>query len=227
MKVFDLITSVTKNNSNNTFVNPYSYLILRKMGFLNDIDNIMIDGGLFVMLYNILLSKNERRVSFDMTSLAPDVFKQAEDNGQTVYFIGSKEEEISAALNVIKLKYQNLNVIKYRNGYFSKNQWKEEIDIVAELNPDVVIVGMGTPIQETFLIDLRKKGWGGTGFTCGGFLHQTAQGIQYYPEWIDKLNLRWMYRIYDEPKLIKRYTVDYTKFLFVFTSDVFRYKFLK
>ncbi len=215
------ISSTYSKCGNNTFINPYSYLLLRnKQQVLNGIDNIMIDGGLFVMLYNMLLGKKEGRVSFDMTSLAPKVFKQAEETGQSLYFVGSKQEEISQALEVIKLEFPKLNIIKYRNGYFSGNEWQEELDIVAEMNPNIVIVGMGTPIQETFLIDLRKKGWTGTGFTCGGFLHQTAKGIQYYPKWVDKFKLRWMYRIYDEPKLFKRYTLDYGKFLFVFAYGV-------
>ncbi len=226
-EVIDLIDSRYLEGGNNTFVNPYSYLMLRNNPVLDDVDNIMIDGGLFVMLYNMLLGKKESRISFDMTSLAPKVFKQAEESGQSLYFVGSKQEEISQALEVIKSEFPKLNIIKYRNGYFLGNEWQEEIDAVSELNPDIVIVGMGTPIQETFLIDLRKKGWTGTGFTCGGFLHQTAKGIQYYPKWIDKLNLRWMYRIYDEPKLFKRYTLDYGNFLFVFAYDVIRYKFSK
>lgn len=227
MNVFDLISSNVKQGSNNTFINPYSYLKLRNKALLSDVGNIMIDGSLFVMLYNIFLAKNESRVSFDMTSLAPKVFKQADESSQTLYFVGSKEGEISKAINVIKTKYKNLDVIKYRNGYFSEGEWQKEINTVVKLNPDVVIVGMGTPIQENFLIDLRKKGWEGTGFTCGGFLHQTAKGIQYYPNWIDRFNLRWLYRIYDEPKLLKRYVVDYSKFLFVFFYDVLLYRLLK
>jgi N-acetylglucosaminyldiphosphoundecaprenol N-acetyl-beta-D-mannosaminyltransferase len=212
-------------NGDTTFLNPFSYLQIRKNKHLaKPMMNVEIDGGLLVLLLRIFLGWKVERCSFDMTSLAPKVFKKAEETGQSLYFVGSKQEEITQALNVIKAEFPKLNIIKYRNGYFAGDEWQEEIGDVADLNPDIVIVGMGTPIQERFLIDLRKKGWSGAGFTCGGFLHQTAKGIQYYPKWIDKLNLRWMYRIYDEPKLFKRYTLDYTKFLFVFAYDVIRYK---
>lgn len=216
------------SNGDTTFLNPFSYLVIRRNKHLvKPIANIEIDGGLLVLLLKLCLGWKVKRISFDMTSLAPKVFSQAEESGRSLYFVGSKEEEISQALEVIKSEFPRINVIKYRNGYFSGNEWNEELDAVAVLKPDIVIVGMGTPIQESFLIDLRKRGWTGTGFTCGGFFHQTAKGIQYYPKWIDKFNLRWMYRIYDEPKLFKRYTVDYTKFLFVFAYDVFCYKLSK
>ena len=95
---------------------------------------------------------------------------------------------------------------------------------IKNLNPDIVICGMGTPLQEHFLADLQKLGWGGIGYTCGGFLHQTARDIQYYPEWIDKYNIRWIYRIYDEPKLFKRYFWEYPKFFVYFIYDFYQYR---
>jgi N-acetylglucosaminyldiphosphoundecaprenol N-acetyl-beta-D-mannosaminyltransferase len=42
-----------------------------------------------------------------------------------------------------------------------------------------------------------------------------VEGAQYYPAWIDKWNLRFLYRIYMEPgRLWKRYLIDYQSFLF-------------
>ena len=83
---------------------------------------------------------------------------------------------------------------------------------------------MGTPKQEEFLLDLSQAGWKGTGYTCGGFLHQTAQNIKYYPKWIDLFNLRAIYRIYDEPRLIKRYMLEYPIALIYILSDLINYK---
>ncbi|MEC7527357.1 MAG: glycosyltransferase, partial [Bacteroidota bacterium] len=56
-----------------------------------------------------------------------------------------------------------------------------------------------------------------------GFLHQSFQNTDYYPNWVNKLNVRWLYRIYNEPKLIKRYTIDYSWFLVVFMYDWIKY----
>lgn len=40
---------------------------------------------------------------------------------------------------------------------------------INELNPDLVVVGMGAPLQEKFLVDLVGLGWRGRGYTCGVF----------------------------------------------------------
>ncbi len=215
-------------NGDTTFLNPFSYLQIRKNRHLaKPMTNIAIDGGLLVLLLRLFMGWKVKRISFDMTSLAPVVFKAAEKTGKKVYLIGSQPGEIEGAVEKISAEFPGMNIVRFRDGYFSDEEREQELILLSSLKPDIVVVGMGTPLQEQFLIDLRSAGWAGTGFTCGGFLHQTAKGIQYYPGWIDKLNLRWMYRIYDEPKLFKRYTLDYTKFLFVFFYDVIRYKLTK
>ena len=72
---------------------------------------------------------------------------------------------------------------------------------------------------------LSKYNWQGIGYTCGGFLHQTANHIQYYPHWINRLGLRAFYRIYDEPKLFKRYFIDYPFAICIIIYDLIKQKF--
>jgi N-acetylglucosaminyldiphosphoundecaprenol N-acetyl-beta-D-mannosaminyltransferase len=83
---------------------------------------------------------------------------------------------------------------------------------------------MGVPLQEEFLIDLRDTGWTGTGYTCGGFFHQSARKLEYYPRLFDKLQLRWLYRMIQEPRLAKRYLLDYPKFVFIFIWDYIQWR---
>ncbi|MEY8214799.1 MAG: WecB/TagA/CpsF family glycosyltransferase, partial [Colwellia sp.] len=105
-----------------TFLNPFSYLQIRKNKHLaRPMTNIEIDGGLLALLLRLFMGWKVKRISFDMTSLAPKVFKQAEESGQSLYFVGSKQEEISQAMVVIKSEFPKLNIIKYSNGYFSGN----------------------------------------------------------------------------------------------------------
>lgn len=208
-----------------TFLNPYSYLIARKDINLFSNFTIKIDGGLLVKTLKIFGFKNVIRESFDMTSLAPIVFSNSIEKSSSIYLIGTKPNTIDIAIRNIKEIYPSLNIVGYKHGYIKNEIEKKEIlQDICKVNPDIVICGMGTPLQESFLLDLQNIGWQGTGYTCGGFLHQTAENIKYYPEWIDKYNLRWAYRIYDEPKLFKRYFVYYPLFFIYFTKDYLNYK---
>lgn len=83
-----------------------------------------------------------------------------------------------------------------RNGYFSnEDEYMETVN--GMLDSAIVVVGMGAGKQEKFLRDLRSSGWKGTGFTCGGYFDQyvDANGERYYPVIVDKMNLRWLYRL--------------------------------
>ena len=83
-----------------------------------------------------------------------------------------------------------------------------------------VICGMGTPHQESFGLLLKNaKGSIKQIYTCGGFLHQSSESIEYYPKWINRLNLRWLYRAIKEDYVLKRLLVQYPQFLFVALFD--------
>jgi len=191
-----------------TFLNPFSYLVSRKeWKVFAAFDTIYVDGISLVLLLRLFGIKTERK-SFDMTSLAPEVFKYCEQSGKTIYFIGAKQEEVSASVKNFQAAFPKMNIAGFRNGYVS-NEWDESIRQVVNSLPDIVVVGMGTPIQEHYLLALKEAGFTGQGYTCGVFLHQSADGTKYYPKWADQLHLRWLYRMIDEPKLIKRYLIQY------------------
>lgn len=215
------LTDVVTKGELHTFVNLYSYSILRNQKELaRSVDNILVDGQLMVIVLSMLGAASVKRKSFDMTSLARDVFSSAVKTRDSVFFVGTEPSVIGTAVKNITDRFPGLKVSGFHHGYIDSQEDSSRViaDIVSKA-PDIVVVGMGTPRQEQFLLSLRSAGWKGTGYTCGGFFHQTATNIDYYPIWADKLHLRWLYRIYDEPKLAKRYFLQYPLALFLITFD--------
>tara|TARA_B100000795_G_scaffold190686_1_gene145279 strand:- start:718 stop:1389 length:672 start_codon:yes stop_codon:yes gene_type:complete len=222
--MIELIKNKDNNKMINTFLNPFSYIIARSNKDQLSHFNINIDGGLLVILLNLFGFKYKRK-SFDMTSLAPVVFNDAIKNNKSIYFIGSKPKVIDFAIKNIQDQFPKLKICGYRDGYIEDNEMLVVFSIINSLKADYVICGMGTPLQEHFLIDLQKSGWNGKGYTCGGFLHQTAAGIKYYPNWVSALGLRAFFRMYDEPKLIRRYFIDYPRAIIIILCDLITDKF--
>lgn len=205
-----------------TFLNPVSYLDASKeTALFKNFDGIFADGSLLVKAIRILYRENILRRSFDMTSLAPELFSFAVHENKTIYMIGSKQEDIEKACMTFKEKYPTLKIIGYRNGYF-KNKKEEELVIqkIITAKPDFLIVGMGIIMQEKFLLRAKQMGFHGIGFTCGGFIHQTAKNkIDYYPNWVDQYNVRFLYRMYKEKHTRKRYIKAGLIFPWVFLKD--------
>jgi N-acetylglucosaminyldiphosphoundecaprenol N-acetyl-beta-D-mannosaminyltransferase len=198
-----------------TFLNPYSVgFAIDNDSIFSKFDKIYIDGIALKLALNALGVACEKRISFDFTSIANQVFRESSDRKLKVALIGSTEAQIEAASLKLTNLYPRLNIEITRNGYFkSDNEITNLVTDIIDKRIDVVICGMGTLLQENFLINLTESNWNGYGYTCGGFLHQTAEGddYTYYPKWMNKLNIRFIYRAYKEPKLLKRYLINYPK----------------
>ena len=93
---------------------------------------------------------------------------------------------------------------------------EEENELAARINetrPDFVWVALGAPRQEFFC--KRMEGYiNGLMIGVGGAFNVLAGIVPEAPMWMQKLSLEWFYRLIQEPKrLIKRYAVTNTKFL--------------
>lgn len=193
-----------------TYLNPVSYLnALDNKELFSQIDGIFADGGLLVKAIKLVYGKHVTRRSFDMTSMAPELFSYAEEHGKTIYIVASKREQVEKAVEIFHERYPKVKFAGYRNGYFAnEDEMEQEAKHITELNSDFLIVGMGALMQEKFLLKVKSAGYQGVGFTCGGFIHQTSRNeINYYPAWVDKTNLRFVYRMWKEPHTRKRYVM--------------------
>lgn len=191
-----------------TFLNPVSYLdALKHKDLFSAFDGIYADGGLLVKAIKITYGVIVKRRSFDMTSLAPIVFSYAAKTGRSVAIVATKQEMVEKAVVNLKNSFKGLNIVYYRNGYFKSEEEKDdEAKKIVSIHPGILIVGMGIVLQEQFLLKVKNAGYKGLGFTCGGFIHQTAQDkADYYPDWVDKYGLRFFYRMYKEPHTRSRY----------------------
>lgn len=191
-----------------TFLNPVSYLsALEHKPLFEGFDGIFADGSILVAAIRLIYGKRVTRRSFDMTSLAPELLSYAETHDKSVYIVASRQEQVEKAVGIFKKRYPKLSVAGYRNGYFASEKEQElEAQHIVDVNPDFLIVGMGALMQERFLLKVKDAGYRGIGFTCGGFIHQTANNeIDYYPAWVDRMNLRFLYRMFKEKHTRKRY----------------------
>ncbi|WP_161629680.1 WecB/TagA/CpsF family glycosyltransferase [Halomonas sp. PBN3] len=207
-----------------SFINPFSLGVVVQCLSEKECSEIRFyaDGIAVVLYARLFKRKRIERVSFDDTSIAPIVLRHAQVTQKRVALIGGTEENILQAAELLEKKYPSLEITYARSGFFRSDEERQQ-SLAHAANADIVIVGMGAGKQEHLLLDLRGEGWQGTGFTCGGYLDQfvQAKGQNYYPAWVNRLNLRWLYRVMKEPnRLLKRYLKDYPKFLIKYGNKI-------
>ena len=213
-----------------TFVNPYSVFVARRdpayVDLLSRFDTVLADGILMTKASSKMLRIPVQRMSFDGNSLAPVIFDIVVSQGLRLAIVGGVDGVADKAAAVFLSHYQ-MKVVATRDGFFkSADARKQYCSALAEIAPDVVLCGMGAPYQEEFLANLVDAGWKGVGFTCGGYLDQAAEGdVRYYPEWINRLNLRAPYRLFKDPRRLgKRYFVHYAPFYLGLVKTYLRWK---
>jgi N-acetylglucosaminyldiphosphoundecaprenol N-acetyl-beta-D-mannosaminyltransferase len=144
--------------------------------------------------------------------------------GGTVFLLGGEPGMAEAAAKVLKRIFPGLTISGTccPDVGFEHNPARlwEIGSQLAELKPDVVFVGLGSPKQEHVMLDfgplLPHSWWLGVGisfsFVCGQ--------IRRAPPWMQRCGLEWMYRLYQEPRrLARRYLVDDFPFLFRLFRD--------
>lgn len=199
-----------------SFVNPHAWFISQQqpdyIDHLNQLSLILVDGIGVIKALKSINNIDCTRLAFDFSSMAGPIFETCREEHLSISIVGGKTGIAKLAAKKLLRLYPGLHIESCWSGFGSDPI--NAITSFSDTQPAVVICGMGAPRQEEFLLQLKESGWNGTGFSCGGFLDQMIQSGSYYPEWIDKNNLRFLYRLYKEPRrLSKRYFIEYLPFI--------------
>lgn len=178
--------------------------------------------GISIVLASYLLRDKlpERVAGIDLMEKLLDL---AEFKGYTVYFLGAESIVVNDMVIKFKTKYPKLNVVGFRNGYFSENEWITILGELKNLKPQIVFVGITSPIKE-YLIDYFMKNDVESVFMgVGGSFDVLSGKVKRAPFWMQKCGLEWFFRLVQEPKrLLKRYLVGNFKFIKLLIVEICR-----
>lgn len=215
---FDIDEAFENKNLSISFVNPYSvYIANRNEKYISDLqlmDAVFADGILLAKAIGFFRKTKVKRLSFDGNSIADYFLKKASSMNYTVALVGGVSGVAESAAKIFEKEY-GIIVCDTNAGFFDSPESRiSYFSRILIKSPDVLIVGMGAPYQDRLLIELKELGWRGLGVTCGGYLDQvTSSGVKYYPDWVEKYNLRAIYRLVREPRrLWRRYFLEYFDF---------------
>ena len=144
--------------------------------------------------------------------IANELIELGDSLKKKIYFFGAKPEVIKSLNNVISEKYPNLKIVGSKDGYVKDKD--KVFDEVAELEPDIILVAMGIPLQEKLIYKHLNKFKKGIFVGVGGSFDVISGYKKRAPKIFIKLNLEWLYRILKEPSRIKRFYDSNVKFLF-------------
>ena len=146
--------------------------------------------------------------------LFENLIKLANDKGYKIYLFGAKEEVVVKLKNMFEEQYPNLQIVGYRNGYFTEADEPEIVKDMAESGADMMFVAFSSPKKEYWVNKYLKQlnipfvmGVGGSFDVMTGVTNRA-------PIWMQNHGLEWFYRFIQEPRrLWKRYIIGNCQFV--------------
>ena len=149
-------------------------------------------------------------------SYLEEVLQISGEKGWRHYFYGGTEDTLEKLNAVLAQRYPGVSVTGMYSPPFRPLTEEEDLQVIAnirEAQPDFVWVGLGAPKQERWMAAHKGK-IPGLMVGVGAAFDYLAGNIERAPQWMQRANLEWLYRLIQDPKrLFKRYLVTNTKFI--------------
>ena len=165
--------------------------------------NIMIPDSVGISLAcKILNGVSIRR--YPGIEFALDVLKWAK--GSRVFLLGAKESSVSKAREKLASRFPSVEFVGHQDGYFSEEEVPSIIDRINQLEPDILLVGMGSPKQELWIHQyLKELSTVKLAVGVGGSFDVFSGTVRRAPKLISDLGLEWLYRAVRQPKRVLRW----------------------
>lgn len=134
--------------------------------------------------------------------LGAALIEEMSKTGGGVFLLGSKPGVAERAAERLKEKYPAVNICGTHDGYFTVSE--PIIDLINEKKPAVLLVCLGFPKQEIWMMTNRDKLSVGVMLGLGGALDVFSGDAKRAPDRWCRLGLEWLYRLLSQPSRIKR-----------------------
>jgi len=168
---------------------------------IKNVDLVIPDGIGVVIGLKMIGVKTNRIPGIE---LAYELLKVANEKGLKVALVGADEDTIQTAKTELLKDLPNLNISYLHNGYFNNDEENLILDELKNIQPDILLAGLGFPKQEKFLESFKKTSKSTIMIGVGGSFDVWAKKLKRAPKIFQKLNLEWFYRLLCQPSRFKR-----------------------
>jgi N-acetylglucosaminyldiphosphoundecaprenol N-acetyl-beta-D-mannosaminyltransferase len=183
---------------------------------LNGADVVFCDGAGVMLAARMLGGRIPARITYAAWIWQLADFAATE--GFSLYLLGARPGVAQKAARRLKERYPDLRVVGVHHGYFDHSAGSaENRAVLAEINdaaPDILLVGLGMPLQERWLVENRRALATGVALACGGAFDYASRRVRRGPRFLTESGFEWLARLLREPRrLWRRYLFGNPLFL--------------
>jgi len=185
-------------------------------GFLNGADVVFCDGAGVMLAARLLGGRIPERITYADWAWRLAAFAEAQ--GFSVYLLGARPGVAQEAARRLRARHPDLEIVGVRHGFFDHAAGSPENEAaVEEINaarPDILLLGLGMPLQEYWLMENRHRLRVGVALTGGAVFDYVSGELQRGPRVLVDNVFEWLARLLVEPRrLWRRYLIGNPLFL--------------
>lgn len=185
-------------------------------GFFAAADVVFCDGAGVRLAARLLGERLPERITY--ADWFPRLATLAESGGLSLFFLGARPGVAAEAARRLRRSHPDLKVVGVRHGFFDHRPGSAGNEsVVAEINaarPDVLLVGLGMPLQERWLMENRRDLDFGVALTGGAVFDYASGRLRRGPRILTDNGFEWLARLLVEPRrLWRRYLLGNPLFL--------------
>ena len=147
------------------------------------------------------------------SSFNTHILQMAAEECWPVFLLGARPGVAKSAREELAQAIPGLEIVGARHGYHHRSE--RDLAAVEASGAQVVLVGMGNPLQELWLAEcFCRLPSARIGVGVGAYLDFQARAVRRAPGWLNQCGLEWAYRLAQEPRrLAGRYLLEGPQFL--------------
>jgi N-acetylglucosaminyldiphosphoundecaprenol N-acetyl-beta-D-mannosaminyltransferase len=149
------------------------------------------------------------------TDFVPGWFEKTAGRGHSYFLLGADFKTIELAADHAKRNFNGWKQAGFHHGYLNDEAATAgAIACINAVEPDVLLVGMGNPLQERWILQHLPKLNVSVCLGIGGLFDFWAGNVSRAPGWLRSAGHEWLWRLYQQPgQKLRRYVLGNPLFL--------------
>jgi N-acetylglucosaminyldiphosphoundecaprenol N-acetyl-beta-D-mannosaminyltransferase len=139
--------------------------------------------------------------------LVQQLFLRGATHGWRIYLLGATAEVIAQAHRTMQQTYAEISIVGSEHGYFSADEDQAVIARIRQAKPHILLVGRSMANQDVWIAKYRQQLQVPVMVGVGGSFDVMAGRLRRAPQWVQRMKLEWLYRLYQEPSRLPRMLV--------------------
>ena len=151
------------------------------------------------------------KANLNGTDLVPALL--ARGQGLRCFLLGATPEAIERAAAHFRQAYPGCVLAGHHHGYLDEAATSRVIEAINAADVDLLLVGMGNPLQERWIARHRSRLKVGLCVGVGGLFSYWAGDLDRAPGWMRRCGVEWLHILRRQPKKFQRYVFGNPLFL--------------